>query len=108
MNHIAVVEAALRQGFVPLWTSGHTTFVAVMTRLVLFGRSSKSSLMRTQDIPDSAFITRAIDVLSVMGRRFSSIACLRNAFHRFPHQVRESHSQVCHLPRVKVVSTDLL
>ncbi|KAI8665125.1 hypothetical protein NCS56_00947400 [Fusarium sp. Ph1] len=75
-NHLSVVEVAIKRGSTLPWTTGYTTFLSVMIRLISFGQISRCGLLFTQSIPDSVYISRAVDVLRFLGRTFKSLECL--------------------------------
>ncbi|WAO91768.1 hypothetical protein NCS54_00925000 [Fusarium falciforme] len=75
-NHLSVVEVAIKRGSTLPWTTGYTTFLSVMIRLISFGQISRCGLLFTQSTPDSVYISRAVDVLRFLGRTFKSLECL--------------------------------
>ncbi|EEU43617.1 uncharacterized protein NECHADRAFT_101083 [Fusarium vanettenii 77-13-4] len=76
LHHLSVIETAIKRGSTLPWTTGYTTFLSVMIRLVSFGKISRCGLLFTQNTPDSVYISRAVDVLRFLARTFRSLECL--------------------------------
>ena len=76
ISHLQQTEAIVSSGCTLPWTTGFTTFVCVMVRLISFSYPAKYRTLLRGSAPDARYIQRALAIVRSLGRRYGYLNCL--------------------------------